>query len=85
MFLLKMMLINDKPPQSGYLPVPQGWPLNGGLTGSPLQLTMTTVLNVITSLIVTINPLLSPRGGLKERGGLFNLAKRITCSKNTVV
>ena len=23
--------------------------------------------------------------GLKERGGLFNLAKRITCSKNTVV
>ena len=24
-------------------------------------------------------------GGLKERGGLFNLAKRITCSKNTVV
>ena len=25
------------------------------------------------------------REGLKERGGLFNLAKRITCSKNTVV
>ena len=25
------------------------------------------------------------RGGLKERGGLFNLAKRITCSKNTLV
>ena len=26
------------------------------------------------------------RGGrLKERGGLFNVAKRITCSKNTVV
>ena len=24
-------------------------------------------------------------GGLKERGGLFNLAKHITCSKNTVV
>ena len=24
-------------------------------------------------------------GGLKEMGGLFNLAKRITCSKNTVV
>ena len=24
-------------------------------------------------------------GGLKERGGLFNLAKGITCSKNTVV
>ena len=24
-------------------------------------------------------------GGLIERGGLFNLAKRITCSKNTVV
>ena len=23
--------------------------------------------------------------GLKERGGLFNLAKHITCSKNTVV
>ena len=43
----------------------------------------------------TVNPLLSPpgglffqvllRGGLIERGGLFNLAKRITCSKNTVV
>ena len=25
------------------------------------------------------------REGLNERGGLFNLAKRITCSKNTVV
>ena len=24
-------------------------------------------------------------GGLKEKGGLFNLAKHITCSKNTVV
>ena len=24
-------------------------------------------------------------GGLKREGGLFNLAKRITCSKNTVV
>ena len=24
-------------------------------------------------------------GGLIERGGLFNLGKRITCSKNTVV
>ena len=24
-------------------------------------------------------------GGLIERGGFFNLAKRITCSKNTVV
>ena len=24
-------------------------------------------------------------GGLKERSGLFNLAKRITCSKNTMV
>ena len=50
----------------------------------------------------TVNPLLSPpgglfffkyfwegglkeRGSLKEKGGLFNLAKRITCSKNTVV
>ena len=44
----------------------------------------------------TVNPLLSPpgglfffkyfwEGGLKEKGGLFNLAKRITCSKNTVV
>ena len=49
----------------------------------------------------TVNPLLSPPGGLffqvllrggliereglKEREGLFNLAKRITCSKNTVV
>ena len=46
-----------------------------------------------------VNPLLSPPGGLlflstfflrgggclKESGGLFNLAKRITCSKNTVV
>ena len=25
------------------------------------------------------------RGGLKERGALFNLAKRFTCSKNIVV
>ena len=50
----------------------------------------------------TVNPLLSPPGGLffsstfeaglnregglkREGGGLFNLAKRITCSKNTVV
>ena len=37
----------------------------------------------------TVNPLLSPPGGLffqvLLRGGLFNLAKRITCSKNTVV
>ena len=24
-------------------------------------------------------------GGLKREGGLFNLAKRITCSKNTVI
>ena len=53
-------------------------------------------------IILTVNPLLSPPGGLffpstfegglnregwglKERGGLFNLAKRIICSKNTVV
>ena len=28
---------------------------------------------------------LMEREGLKERGGLFNLPKRITCSKNTVV
>ena len=44
----------------------------------------------------TVNPLLSPpgayffqallrEGGLKREGGLFNLAKHITCSKNTVV
>ena len=45
----------------------------------------------------TVNPLLSPPGGLffsstfeaglnrEGGGGLFNLAKRITCSKNTVV
>ena len=35
------------------------------------------------------NPLLSPPGGLffssTFEGGLFNLAKRITCSKNTLV
>ena len=45
---------------------------------------------------ITVNPLLSLPGGLffsstfeggalKERGGLFNLAKHITCSKKTVV
>ena len=44
---------------------------------------------------LSVNPLLVPRGayffqallrgGLKERGALFNLAKRITGSKNTVV
>ena len=37
----------------------------------------------------TVNPLLSPRGAYffqaLLRGGLFNLAKRITYSKNTVV
>ena len=46
----------------------------------------------------TVNPPLSPPGGLffsstfeggggglMERGGLFNLEKHITCSKNTVV
>ena len=55
------------------------------------------------TIISTVNPLLSPPGGLffsstfegggglierkglKERGSLFNLAKRITYSKNTVV
>ena len=40
--------------------------------------------------IITLNPLLSPPEGLFfpstfEEGGLFNLARRITCSKNTVV
>ena len=46
----------------------------------------------------TVNPLLSPLGGLffqallrggggglNREGGLFNLAKHITCSKKTVV
>ena len=49
-------------------------------------------------IILTVNPLLAPprggggyffsrtfEGGLKRKGGLFHLAKRITCSKNTVV
>ena len=41
-------------------------------------------------IILTVNPLLGPPGGVfffQEllRGGLFDLAKRITCSKNTVV
>ena len=46
-------------------------------------------------ILITVNPLLSPpegllfsstfEGGLIERGGLFNLAKRITCSKNAIV
>ena len=43
-------------------------------------------------IILTVNPLLGPPGGggvffFQEllRGGLFDLAKRITCSKNTVV
>ena len=40
----------------------------------------------IARTYLTVNPLLSPPGGLIERGGgLFYLAKRITCSKNTVV
>ena len=36
-------------------------------------------LECVNLLLNTVNPLLSPPGGL------FNLAKRITCSKNTVV
>ena len=48
-------------------------------------------------IILTVNPLLAPpggggyffsrtfEGGLKRKGGLFNLEKRITCNKNTVV
>ena len=60
----------------------------------------TNCFSIIT-LMITVNPLLSPpgglffsstfegglnrQGGLKREGGLFNLAKRITYSKNTVV
>ena len=58
---------------------------------------LTEVKSVFPLVQTTVNPLLSPAGGLFfsntfeggggliERGGLFNLAKYITCSKNTVV
>ena len=56
---------------------------------------VTSFLNTLvchSKSLYTVNPLLSPTGGLFFQallrgggGGLFNLAKRITCSKNTVV
>ena len=58
---------------------------------------LSSFCNFKGSTAITVNPLLSPPrgglffqallrgGGLKRKGRLFNLAKRITCSKNTVV
>ena len=59
---------------------------------------LSSFCNFKGSTAITVNSLLSPApgglifsstfeggGGLKRKGRLFNLAKRITCSKNTVV
>ena len=70
-------------------------PTQAGREQNSLNHCAVTVSWGISQTCITVNPLLSPlgglffsstfEGGLKERGDLFNLAKRITYSKNTGV